>query len=91
MILTQGGGKHIVLGNDKVEFGKSGVKDPKVMNLLDSSVLSGCLAILFVLDFGAIAAAQTAEQLLQSIPGGSNQQRQSRQSKKGMRRCRRGT
>jgi len=39
------------------------------MNLLHSGGLSGCLVILFVLDFGPIAAAQTAEQLLQSIPG----------------------
>ena len=67
-MLTQEGGGHIVFARDKVEIGKSGLKDPKVMNLLHSGVLSGCLAILLVLDFGAIAAAQTAQQLLQSLP-----------------------
>jgi TonB family protein len=69
MMLTQEGGRHIVLARDKVEIGKSGLKDHEAMNLRDSGFLLGCLAILFVLDFGAIAAAQTAEQLLQSIPG----------------------
>jgi len=39
------------------------------MNLLHNGFLSGCLTILFVLDFGAIAAAQTAQQLVQSLPG----------------------
>ena len=69
MILTQEGGRHIVSGGDKVEIGKAGPKGHMAMNLLQSGFLSGCLAILFVLDFGPTAAAQTAEQLLQSIPG----------------------
>ena len=69
MILTQEGGRHIVFGREKVEIGKSRLKDHKVMNLLHSGVLSGCLVVFFVLDVAAIAAAQTADQLLQSIPG----------------------